>query len=91
MVSDYYRTNDVPRDKVLQTSLSYLRGTAGAYSMHDSCGVQAVDVDGVAHLQCLHTTLAGDKATVTRSDYGVGPDGLVSVRDPLILRKRAAF
>ena len=53
--------------------------------------LQRLDASGAALLQCLHTTLAGDKATITRSDYGVGPEGLVSVRDPLILRKRAVF
>ncbi|HEX2872416.1 MAG TPA: hypothetical protein VHP33_14205 [Polyangiaceae bacterium] len=91
VLSDYYRTSDVPRDKVLQMSLQYLQATPGAYSMHDSCAFQSVDAGGTALLQCVHTTLAGDKAMVTRSDYGVGPEGLVSVRDPLILRKRAPF
>jgi hypothetical protein len=90
-LTDYYRTSDVPREKVLQLSLQYLQATPGAYSMHDSCSFQSVDATGIALLQCVHTTLAGDKATVTRSDYGVGPEGLVSVRDPLILRKRAPF
>jgi hypothetical protein len=91
VLTDYYRTNDVPREKVLQMSLQYLQATPGAYSMHDSCAFQSVDAAGTSLLQCVHTTLAGDKAMVTRSDYGVGPEGLVSVRDPLILRKRAPF
>jgi len=90
-LSTYYLLSDVTRDKVLQASQQYVTSTPGAYGLHDSCSFVSVDAGGVTSLQCVHTTFAGDKALVTRSDYGVSADGLVSVRDPLVFRKRAAF
>ncbi|MEI9948765.1 MAG: hypothetical protein WDO74_07225 [Pseudomonadota bacterium] len=89
-LSQYYLTENVPRERAIALSLPYLQKT-GAYSMHERCAFQALDPGGVVTVQCAHATFTGSKAMATQSKYGYGPSGLVSVRDPLILRKNSAF
>ncbi|MEI9938744.1 MAG: hypothetical protein WDO69_16115 [Pseudomonadota bacterium] len=89
-LTQFYLTENIARERAIALSLPYLQQTS-AYSMHERCMFQGLDSAGLTTVQCAHLTFTAGKAMITQSRYGYGPSGLVSVRDPLILRKNSAF